>query len=55
LLIAEKYHVGAYNWGLVAGKTQTHLPWDSWKKPYADLAPETIGRKLAAKKGIMVN
>jgi hypothetical protein len=27
--------VGAYCWGLVAGRTQTHLPWDSWVKPYA--------------------
>ncbi|MBW2726034.1 MAG: 1,4-beta-xylanase [Deltaproteobacteria bacterium] len=26
--------VGAYCWGLVAGRTQTHLPWDSWAKPY---------------------
>jgi hypothetical protein len=26
--------VGAYNWGFVAGKTQTIYPWDSWKKPY---------------------
>jgi hypothetical protein len=29
-------HVGAYNWGFVAGKTQTIYPWDSWKKPYAE-------------------
>lgn len=34
LPIAKKYHVGAINWGLVAGKTQTYLPWDSWRKPY---------------------
>jgi hypothetical protein len=34
-----KYKVGAYNWGLVAGKTQTHLPWDSWEKPYTDREP----------------
>jgi hypothetical protein len=26
--------VGAYCWGLVAGKTQTIYPWDSWKKAY---------------------
>lgn len=26
--------VGAYNWGFVAGKSQTHCPWDSWQKPY---------------------
>lgn len=34
LPLAKKYHVGAINWGLVAGKTQTYLPWDSWEKPY---------------------
>ncbi len=31
--------VGAYNWGLVAGKTQTIYPWDSWTRPY-DREPE---------------
>lgn len=34
LPIARKYDVGAINWGLVQGKTQTYYPWDSWKKPY---------------------
>lgn len=34
LPIAKKDHVAAINWGLVAGKTQTYLPWDSWKTPY---------------------
>jgi Cellulase (glycosyl hydrolase family 5) len=34
LPIAKKYKVGAINWGLVAGKTQTYLPWDSWQHPY---------------------
>ncbi|MBJ7337020.1 cellulase family glycosylhydrolase [Mycolicibacterium sp.] len=33
LPIARRYDVGAYNWGLVAGKTQTYLPWDSWDRP----------------------
>lgn len=27
--------IGAYNWGFVAGKTNTIYPWDSWQKPYA--------------------
>ena len=27
--------VGAYSWGLVAGRTQTQYPWDSWAKPYS--------------------
>ena len=39
LPIAKKYHVAAINWGLVAGKTQTYLPWDSWQKPYTDRQP----------------
>jgi hypothetical protein len=30
----KEHNVGAYNWGLVAGKTQTHCPWDSWNKKY---------------------
>ena len=34
LPIAKKYKVGAINWGFVAGKTQTYLPWDSWRRPY---------------------
>src|SRR6266581_3254301 len=39
LPIAKKYKVAAINWGLVAGKTQTWLPWDSWEKPYVDREP----------------
>jgi len=39
LPIAKKYHVAAINWGLVAGKTQTYLPWDSWQHPYTDREP----------------
>jgi hypothetical protein len=34
--IFRKHHISAYNWGLVAGKTQTNLPWDSWSASYAD-------------------
>ncbi len=34
LPVAKKYNVAAINWGLVAGKTQTYFPWDSWQKPY---------------------
>jgi Cellulase (glycosyl hydrolase family 5) len=34
LPIAKQNHVAAINWGLVAGKSQTYLPWDSWQKPY---------------------
>jgi hypothetical protein len=34
LPVAKKYNVGAINWGLVDGKSQTIYPWDSWKKTY---------------------
>jgi len=34
LPLARRYQVGAINWGLVQGKTQTVYPWDSWQKPY---------------------
>ena len=39
LPVAKKHKVAAINWGLVAGKTQTFLPWDSWEKPYVDREP----------------
>ena len=35
----KKYNVGAINWGLVQGKTQTNLPWDSWERPYVGREP----------------
>jgi hypothetical protein len=35
LPVAKQHNVGAFNWGLVAGRTQTYLPWDSWDHPYA--------------------
>jgi hypothetical protein len=31
--------IGAYNWGFVAGKTQTIYPWDSWQKKYTAEPP----------------
>ena len=34
LPIFKKYKIAAYNWGLVAGKTNTIYPWDSWQKKY---------------------
>jgi len=34
LPVAKRHNVGAFNWGLVAGKTQTYFPWDSWDHPY---------------------
>jgi hypothetical protein len=37
LPIAKRHNVGAYNWGLVAGKTQTYFPYDSWEHPYTSI------------------
>ncbi len=34
LPILKEHNVGAYNWGFVQGKSQTHCPWDSWEKKY---------------------
>jgi hypothetical protein len=34
LPVAKRLNVAAINWGLVAGKTQTWYPWDSWERPY---------------------
>jgi hypothetical protein len=34
LPVAKREHVGAINWGFVAGKTQTYYPWESWSHPY---------------------
>jgi len=39
LPIAASHHVGMINWGLVQGKMQTYLPWDSWQIPYVQRAP----------------
>ncbi len=39
LPLAKQYHVAMMNWGLVAGKTQTYLPWDSWQRPYVIIEP----------------
>jgi hypothetical protein len=37
LPIAKRHNVGAFNWGFVAGKTQTYFPWDSWDHPYTTI------------------
>jgi hypothetical protein len=37
--VAKKYKVAMINWGLVAGKTQTYLPWDSWQNAYVGREP----------------
>ena len=34
LPVARRLNIAMYNWGLVAGKTQTYYPYDSWRDPY---------------------
>lgn len=34
LPIFRELNIGAYNWGLVNGKSQTIYPWDSWDNAY---------------------
>lgn len=50
LPILREHNVGAYNWGLVEGKTQTHCPWDSWNKKY-DHEPELWFHDIFRKNG----
>ncbi len=38
---ARRQKVGAFCWGLVRGKTQTHLPWDNWSSPFPEMSAET--------------
>ena len=37
--IGKAHQIAMINWGLVLGKTQTNLPWDSWEHPYTDRQP----------------
>lgn len=39
LPIAKRHGIAMYNWGLVDGKSQTRLPWDSWHHPYVNNEP----------------
>jgi hypothetical protein len=39
LPLAKNDKVAMINWGFVAGKTQTYLPWDSWEHPYIKNLP----------------
>ena len=39
LPVAKVHNVGMINWGFAQGKTQTHLPWDSWERPYVGREP----------------
>ena len=50
LPILKEHNVGAYNWGFVEGKTQTHCPWDSWNKKY-EAEPELWFHDIFRKNG----
>lgn len=39
LPLLEEKKIAAYNWGAIAGKTQTIYPWDSWDKTYLSEPP----------------
>lgn len=39
LEVFAEYGVGAVNWGLVEGKTQTRFPWKSWTEKISDDEP----------------
>ena len=49
LPVAQAMKVGAWSWGLVRGKTQTHLPWDSWQTPYHRAAGHLVSRHFRAR------
>lgn len=40
LPIAKREKIAAYCWGLVAGRSQTLYPWDSWANPYVEALPD---------------
>ncbi len=51
LPVAKQYKVGAINWGFVAGKSQTYLPWDSWQRPYVHREPRVWFHDIFHKDG----
>ena len=51
LPIAKKHNVGAINWGLVSGKTQTIYPWESWDHPYVLTQPQVWFRDVLTADG----
>ncbi len=40
LPIAKREKIASYCWGLVAGRSQTLYPWDSWANPYVETMPD---------------
>src|SRR5918999_4320972 len=35
----KEQKIAAYNWGFVAGKSNTIYPWNSWQRPYPGEPP----------------
>ena len=54
LPLFKEHNIGAYNWGLVAGKSQTHCPWDSWSTEYTS-EPELWFHDIFREKGEVYN
>jgi len=54
LPVLKKENVGAINWGLVSGKTQTIYPWETWWKPY-DSEPDVWFHDIFRKDGSPYN
>jgi hypothetical protein len=50
LPVLARHGIAAYNWGLVAGKTQTIYPWESWARP-VDGEPEVWFHDLLRRDG----
>ncbi|WP_420320030.1 cellulase family glycosylhydrolase [Flagellimonas sp.] len=50
LPILQNHKVGAYNWGLVNGKSNTIYPWSSWDNPFTD-EPEVWFHDIFRKDG----
>ena len=44
----QEEKIGAWNWGAVLGRTQTHFPWDSWQQPYEGEPPLWLHEILRA-------
>jgi hypothetical protein len=51
LPIGKKYKVAMVNWGFANGKSQTNLPWDSWKNAYTDREPAVWFHDIFQKDG----
>ncbi|NML07809.1 cellulase family glycosylhydrolase [Sphingomonas sp. G-3-2-10] len=42
LPLGKKHNMAMIHWGFVDGKSQTRIPWDSWRRPYNADQPPTV-------------